>query len=818
MSASLNRKLQQARDRLQAGDIAGAEFVCREILQHAPRNPDACWLLGMAQLMTGRIADGAALLERVVAVAPNHGPALENLGVAKLMLGQYVDAERALRKAATLPSAPVSVAMRLGLALLHLDRLPEAIAELTQALKRDPANPDIRVNLGQAYARSGDTNAARREFLKALETAPRHADAMYNVGVLELERDALPEAQQWFERTLSVAPEHVDALVNLGIVARRTGKLDTAEACLERALRIAPTSAAALDALGQTLMARGLHGPARERFIAALQSDPKSPSAREGMIAACHALERYAEAQAHVQVLLQAEPENEYAMQALAQGLFQTGELDEAAKAAARTIDRYPACAPAYAVLAQIHIVRGELEQAVDVLQTGCEKTGADDLLGLYTHQLRKLCDWERWRIAWERLHDAMAHSARLGSPFNLLCEHTTAREQLDYTKRWAAARFGNIAEAPRIAKKTSTPAERLRVGYITSDFYEHPVGYLLAEVMELHDRQRFEIFAYSYGPDDKSATRGRYVAAAEHFIDIARTPDDVAVERIRSDALDLLVDLHGYTVGDRLAILARRPCPVQATWLGYPCTTGAPFIDYLIADRYVIPEGDEEQYASERVVRLPHCYQPNDRKRARVPARTRREYGLPEEAFVFCCFNQLFKITPEVYSCWMRLLRDVPNAVLWLMLDHPTAAERLRAYAQVQGVSADRIVFAPRIPLIEHLARYGAADLALDTYPYTSHTTASDALWGDCPLVALVGNTFASRVSGSILTSAGLSDLVTTSLDDYYVLARDIATSATRLSEARARVQQAKASSALFDTNRFTRDLEALYEEIVRR
>jgi protein O-GlcNAc transferase len=818
MSASLNRKLQQARDRLQAGDIAGTERVCRDILQQAPRNPEACWLLGMSQLMSGRIADGADLLERVITVAPDHGPALEHLGLARLMLAQYDAAEHVLRKAASLPSAPASVSMRLGAALLHLGRAPEALQQLTRAAQRDPRNVDVHVNLGQAYARIGDSEKARAAFTDALALSPAHADAMYNLGVIELERDALAEARLWFERAMKAAPDHVDALVNLGIVARRSGDQPGAIECFERALRIAPASAPALDNLGQTLLAAGQHAAARERFLAALKAEPGSLSAREGMVAACHALERYAEAQPYIDDLLRAEPDNEYGLQARAQGLFQIGQLDPACAAAARAVDRYPQSAGAYAVLAQIHIIRGELEDAVNTLETGYAKTGAEDLLGLYNHQLRKLCDWERWSAAWTKMREAIPHSARLGSPFNLLCEDTTAREQLDYTRRWAAARFGNITTPPRTARVARTQRQRARIGYMTSDFYEHPVGYLLAEVMELHDRNRIEVFAYSYGPDDHSATRARYCAAAEHFIDISRTPDDVAVERIEADDLDLLIDLHGYTVGDRLAILARRPCAIQATWLGYPCTTGAPFIDYLIADPHVIPEGAEGDYASERVMRLPHCYQPNDRKRPRLAALSRGEYGLPDDAFVFCCFNQLFKITPDIYSCWMRLLRDVPNSVLWLMLDHPAAVERLRRYAEARDVDPQRVIFAPRIPLPQHLARYGASDLALDTYPYTSHTTASDALWGDCPLVGLSGNTFASRVSGSILTSAGLSRLVTRNLDDYYALAHALATTPHRLSEVLTQVRQAKTTSALFDTERFTRDLETLYERIITR
>jgi len=297
--------------------------------------------------------------------------------------------------------------------------------------------------------------------------------------------------------------------------------------------------------------------------------------------------------------------------------------------------------------------------------------------------------------------------------------------------------------------------------------------------------------------------------------VDIALEPDDVAAARMRRDRLDLLVDLKGYTAGDRLTIMARRPCGVQLSWLGYPGTTGADFIDYLIADPFVIPEGRETAY-SERVLRLPHCYQANDRKRPVAAPLARADYGLPPDAFVFCCFNQTYKITPDVFGAWMRLLRAVPHGVLWLVESNARAKDNLAAAAQAAGVSATRLVFAPRLPYAGHLARYRVADLALDTFPYTSHTTASDALWCGCPLVGLCGDTFASRVSGSILTAAGLSDLVTRSLADYERLAGQLAVRPALLAAIRSRAAQSKDASPLFDTPAFTRDLEAIFARLI--
>ena len=349
-----------------------------------------------------------------------------------------------------------------------------------------------------------------------------------------------------------------------------------------------------------------------------------------------------------------------------------------------------------------------------------------------------------------------------------------------------------------------------MRVGYLSSEFHEHAIAHLLAGVLEAHDRARFEIYAYSYGPEDASPMRARLNQACEHFVDIAREPDDTAARRIEEDALDILVDLKGYTMGARTGILARRPCPVQVNWLGYPGTMGAPFIDWLIADRYVIPPGQESGY-SERIARMKHCWQSNDRLRPMLAPLTRSEYGLPDQGFVFCCFAQAAKITPDVYARWMSLLNTVPGSVLWLAEDNELATRNLRAAAAEHGVASERIVFAPRAPFAQYLARYCVADLALDTFPYTSHSTGSDALWRGCPLVALAGETFAARVSGSILAHAGLPELITNSLEEYEQLARTLATQPQLTSGMRSRVAAARESS-LFDVESLTRDLEGVY------
>ena len=732
--------------------------------------------------MQGQPAGALPLFEQVVAADSRHGMALEHLGVAQLMLGRHPQAETVLRRAVALPDAPASVAMRLGVALLGQQKHAEAIPYLKRALAQEPQNPDCHLNLGHALAQAGDAAGARAHFEAVLKIQPARIEAAYNLGVLALQLEQFDEARDWFESVLARAPRYADAMASLGIVLQKQGRLTQA----------------------------------REQLQAAFQEAPGLPAAHEGMAFICLASGRTAEAVEHLQALLQSDAGNRTALSALANALFELGRLDEATITAQRLCELDPEEPASYGTLANVHIVRGALDQAILTLESGYAKTRNSALLGMLTYQLRQACDWPRWREAWEKLAPETERSSTLGSPFWLLCEPATARQQLVYTRNWAEGRFRPIT-TPRAADVAGRNHPRIRVGYLSSDLQEHAAAYLIAEVLELHDRDRFEIYAYSHGPGDGGAMRQRLRAACEHFIDIAWEPDDLAAERIRSDQLDILVDLKGYTAGDRLTILARRPCNVQVTWLGYPGTTGASFIDYLIADPFVIPDGAESNY-SERVVRMPHCYQPNDRKRPVGTPLSRSEYGLPEGAFVFCCFNQTYKITPDIFAVWMRLLRDIPGSVLWLLESNRWAKQNLAENAKSQGVSAERLVFAKRVPYSSHLARYRVADLSLDTFPYTSHTILSDALWCGCPAVALSGDTFASRVSGSLLTAARLPDLVTYTISEYEQLARKLATDRQWLTNIRARVADARDRSPLFDSAAFARDLERLYVELLNR
>ena len=809
MSASLNNRLHKARQLLQNGDIAAALTLCSEVLAKAPHNPDALMLRGIASLMHNQAADAERDFRQALAAMPGDGALLEYLGIALLSLGNFTEAEPVLQRACALAGAPASTWMRLGLAQLHQGRAGDAVTALRQALQRAPGQPDCLLNLGQALAATGDRAAAAAQFEALLRSAPGHPDALFNLGVLELEAGDAAAARRRFEAVLARDQGHSDARVNLAVALEREGATDAATQQLEQALAIAPSHPHAHGSLGRLLLMQGRHAAARRHFEAALAALPGLSAALEGLGAVSRQQGRHVEAAHWYGLLLERDPRDAAAWSQRADSLLQIGKLDEAATAAERALALDPARAQAHAVLAQRQIVLGELGPAVERLEQAVALTNNAALLSLLTHQSRHICDWTRWRRSWAQLAPRLASDEDCGSPFTLLCEDVDAALLLDYTRRWARRRFG-AATQPAPASRRLEPGERLRIGYLSADFQEHPAAYLITEMLECHDRSRFEIFAYSYGPASSGLMRQRIVAAVDHFIDIAWDTDDAAVARIRQDGIDILIDLKGYTVADRIEIMAQRPSPLQLTWLGYPGTTGTDFIDGLIADPQIIRPG-EESTCSEQVLRMPHCYQPTDRRRVIAEPLTRPDYGLPADALVFCCFNQTFKITPEVFAVWLRLLAALPGSVLWLVDANRWATANLRAAAEAAGVDAQRLVFAPRKPLAEHLARYRVADLALDTYPYTSHTTASDALWCGCPLVALRGDTFPARVSASILIAAGMPELIADSLPQYEQIILRLAGDRPALDKLRVRVQAARDASPLFDTEAFARGFEQL-------
>lgn len=415
---------------------------------------------------------------------------------------------------------------------------------------------------------------------------------------------------------------------------------------------------------------------------------------------------------------------------------------------------------------------------------------------GQYLFTCRQMCDWVEQPRAGESL------------PPNItaLFFDDPARQKESAT-RYCRAAFANI---PTLSPPLAWRHDKIRIGYLSSDFHAHATSYLMAELFALHDRKTFEVYTYSYGIDDKSAIRERIRQESDHFKDLSALTPRACAEAIRADEIDVLVDLKGHTTGGRLDILAHRPARLQLHWLGFPATTGASFIDGFVADEVTVPQGSEAGF-SERILRLPHTYQINDRQRKAALPKPRSAYGLPEDALVLASFNQTYKITPELFDIWCDLLAATPQAILWLLESNPYAPDRLRAAARSRGLDPARLFFAKPMALDEHLARYHHVDLALDTFPVGGHTTTSDALWMAVPVLTRCGNSFISRVAASLLTSADLPQLVTQDAKEYAARALGLIGNGAERSALKQHLQSKRTSLPLFDTPRFVKDWEAL-------
>jgi predicted O-linked N-acetylglucosamine transferase (SPINDLY family) len=426
----------------------------------------------------------------------------------------------------------------------------------------------------------------------------------------------------------------------------------------------------------------------------------------------------------------------------------------------------------------------------------------------------QRICDWTTAAEEVAGLVAALDSDARDISPFVLVTRVDDPAIQLRAARNYV--RDLACAGLPSLWRGAPYGHKKIRVAYLSSEFRHHATSFLMAELLELHDRERFEITGISWGPDDGTPMRRRVERAFDRVVEVGGISDEEAAQRIHALEIDVAVYLNGFMQGSRPKILAYRPAPIQASFLGYPATMGADFIDYLLVDRFIAP-ADQQEFFTEKLVHLPDCYQPNDRQRAIADAPASRvDCGLPERGFVFACFNNTYKITPAVLDVWMRLLQAVPDSVLWLLAEHPAAIANLRNAAAARDIVPDRLVFAPSRPLAEHLARHRLADLFLDAFPYTAHTTASDALWAGVPLLTRTGRSFATRVAGSLLHTVGLPELVVESFAEYEAMALRLARTPELLTEFRRRLADVRATTPLFDTDRFRRHLEDAYERML--
>lgn len=638
---------------------------------------------------------------------------------------------------------------------------------------------------GAARHRAGDFGAARLLYAQVLGRAPRDPDALHLMGLVLHQEGDSRQGRALIARAIAQRPDAALFHANLGRLLRATSDTEGATESWGAALRLAPGLADAALPLARLLRDQGRSAEARARLTAAIEARPGQAVLLLERAACDQDLGRQDEAIDGYRTALEAGAVRAEALNGIATSLFLQDRGAEALARCEEALAEAPDHGPSLWMRA---VLRGAL------CDWRAEPSPDRDLLG-------------------PALRTAIESGRLIPQPFALASLSDDSALLRRAAESWIAA---HAPAAPELVAPAD-PAERaarrgkrrLKLGYLSSEMRAHAMGWLMAGLYEAQDRERFELVVYNHGRGDGSETEARIKAAVDDWVEIAALPHDRAARRIRDDGVDILIDLKGHTVGARPQILAARPAPLQLTWLGYPGTTGAPYVDYLLADRQVVPHGEERHY-SEAVVRLPDCYQVTDpaREIAAEPAE-RAAVGLPSEGFVFCCFNALHKIAPPVFARWLALLRAVEGSHLWL-LDGPAEARgNLRRGLAEAGLDPRRLVFAPRLDQARHLARHRLADLFLDTLPYGAHTTASDALWAGLPLVTCRGRSFAGRVAASLLEAFGLPELITTGLDDYQALALALARDPARLAALRRAIAERRGSAALFDCRRFTRHYE---------
>jgi protein O-GlcNAc transferase len=830
----------------QAGQLPQAEALYRRILERDPDHFDSRHLLGIAHHQRGDHAEAVRHMDAALKINPRSVSAYNNRGVALEKLKRLVEALASYDQAIALNGDDAETFYNRGNVLKQLKRYDEALASYEQAIVLKGDYAGAFYNRGNALAALRRLDEAVASYDRAIALALDHAQAWHNRGVALAELRRHDEAIASYRQAIALDPGYAEAFCNRGNALGELKRFDEALADYDRAIALNAAYANAFHGRGVALAELGHYDRALGEYDRAIALDPDHADAFWNRGNALVGLKRFKEALAAYDQAIVLKPDHVEAFinrgivlaelkrfeealtsynraialaQEQARAFYNRGNalrelmrFDEALADYDRAIALKPDYADAFNNRGAALAEQGQYDQALASYEK--VSTLAPDhkfaFSGLADCAMR-LCDWALCEKLSGELHRQVTERQSIISPFVLLGYNDDAALHLSCTQNYVAERFG-VSPQPIVAPCAVRRNQNIRIAYLSSDFRRHAVAYLAAELFERHDRSRFEVIGVSFGPDDGSDLRSRLVAAFDRFIDVTELSDQDAAQLINNLQIDIAVDLNGHTREGRFGILASRPAAIQVSYLGFPATTGAQFIDYIIADPIVLPF-DQQPYYIEHIVHLPDCFQVNDSTRElRKPTQSRREAGLPEHGFVFCCFNNTYKIRPPVFDIWMRIMRAIEGAVLWLNADHPAVEHNLRLEAGSRGVDPTRLIFAPRVDLDQHLARQRLADLFLDTLPVNAGATASAALWAGLPVLTCRGQTFFGRMGASLMTAVGLPEMVTSNLEEYEALALKLALDRSLQKSMRGKLEVNRSTHPLFDTDRFRRHIEAAY------
>lgn len=836
--------LQRALNFHQRGVLDQAASLYEQVLQQEPANAAGLQLLGTLRGQQGRYLEAIRLTEAALKMRPDDLGTLANYGSVLMAAGRHLDAIAQFDRALTLKPDFFEAFYNRAVALAQLKRFDQAVSNYDRALALRPDSPECWYNRGIAQAAQGRLKDALASYDRALALNPRSASAHDNRGNVLRDLGKPDRALESYDKALSLNLNDFRALYNRAIALSDLGRVEDAIASYQKSLAIQPHFADALCNLGLALLKAERFADALTQFDKALAARPSDPNILSNRGVALRHLHRHDEALTSYDQALASNPGHAATLLNRAFLLQEMGRFNDALTDYERAIALDPKDARAWNGHGSLLHAMKRNRDAIANFDKAVE------LNPDFAHALTN-----RANLRWSEHGDYAGATSDLRRSLALDPDQPFARGDLHHLQMYGAdwstldadkkliddgVRNGHRAIRPFVYQAlSSSPADlqacsrifaaslpivpdaqrsfyyghdKIRVGYVSGEFREQATAYLMAGLYEKHDRERFEVIAIDSGGGDGSAMRRRLEAGFDKVLYIANLSDTEAVDLIRAHEIDILVNLNGYFGAPRMGVFARRAAPVQVNYLGFPATLGARYIDYIVADQIVIPE-NERHYYDEQVVYLPGCYQANDDKRPIAKATpSRAAMGLPDGAFVFCNFNQSYKITPSTFASWMRILKAVEGSVLWLLDSKPPFSENLSRAAGQHGISADRLIFSRALPPDQHLARLKLADLFLDSLPYNAHTTASDALWAGLPLLTCRGTTFPGRVAASLLAAAGLPELIAESLDDYEAMAVRLGRNRATVNALKEKLAANILSCPLFDTDRFRRNIEAAY------
>jgi protein O-GlcNAc transferase len=844
-ATDMNSLIAQALGLHQRGQLEQAAELYGQALQRDPKNFAALQLLGVLRSQQGRNAEAKNLLEAALAIKPVDYGALANYGQVLVGAGHYQQALDAFDKALSLKPDFFEAFYNKGVALAQMQRPAEAVANFDRALMLNPRHAPCLYSRGLLLATLGRREEAMASYEAALALNPNMAAAWTNRGNILRELGRAGHALESYDRALALVPGDITAHYNRGNALCDLQRFGEAVADYDRALGLQPGFAQAWSSRGTALLALERYDEALESFDKALALRAADVEALNNRGVALWHLNRPLEARSCYDQALAAEPGHTPTLLNRAQLLQGTGQFaaaladyDTAVAAepgnarawngrgsvlhalkrgseALANFDKALALEPGFAdALANRSLLhwteRGDFAGAVSDIEAALAVNPAQPFArGELLHLKMFGADWEGFDQETKAIDDAVRQGQRVVRPFVYQALSHSPADLQSCSRIFAASLPSSPSDKPA---SFAHGHEKIRIGYVSAEFREQATAYLMAGLYEHHDRDKFEIIAIDNGGGDASPMRRRLESAFDRFLYISQMSDAEASDRIRREEIDILVNLNGYFGTPRMGIFARRAAPIQVNYLGFPATLGTSCMDYILADCIVIPEA-ERCFYDEQVVYLPHSYQANDNKRPiadEVPSRA--ALGLPEDGFVFCNFNQSYKITPAVFASWVRILREVEGSVLWLLTNRPPFETNLSKAAEQHGVDRRRLVFAPSLPPDRHLARLKQADLFIDSLPYNAHTTASDALWAGVPLITCRGTTFPGRVAASLLNAVGMPELIMESMEDYEARAIALARDPHAMAGLKQILARNRLTHPLFDTDLFRRDIETAY------